>query len=206
MVSVRQLGMGEARGAACDWWPRGEEWAADAEEADAALLRAAQAGDRTAVEALVARHKRSLFALCYGILRHADDAEDALQETFLRALRGLPRFRGDAAFPTWLFRIAVNVCLNFKRSQRPTQPWEEEPAPTSASPELLALRQLQITEALAILMPRHRAILLLKEREGWSVAEIGAAVGWSAKKVERELSRVRQTLAEWRQQNEGEAR
>src|SRR4051812_41338787 len=77
MVSIRQLRMSGPRGAACIWGGRG---AGPAEEAaDAALLRAGQAGDRAAVEALVARHKRSLFGLCYGILRHADDAEDAVQ-------------------------------------------------------------------------------------------------------------------------------
>jgi RNA polymerase sigma-70 factor, ECF subfamily len=75
--------------------------------AEAALLRAGRAGDEDALAQLLARHKRPLCALCHGILAHPDDVEDAVQETFLRALRALPGFRGDAAFRTWLFRIAV---------------------------------------------------------------------------------------------------
>jgi RNA polymerase sigma-70 factor (ECF subfamily) len=205
MVSIRQVELSGLRGAAC-LWDAGEAGAQDEGAADAVLLAAGQAGDRVALEALVARHKRALFGVCYGILRHADDAEDAVQETFLRALRGLPNFRGEAVFRTWIFRIALNVCLNLKRRHRPTEPWEDHRSPAATSPETIALRQLEMTEALGRLMPRHRAILLLKEREGWSVAEIGAAMGWNAKKVERELSRARGALAAWRQQSEGEAR
>jgi RNA polymerase sigma-70 factor (ECF subfamily) len=177
---------------------------------EAAPLRAALAGDREALEQLVARHKRPLFTLCYGILGHAEDAEDAVQESFLRALRALPRFRGDATFRTWLFRIAVNVCLNRKRDHRPTEPWDEERLTSqqpAASPEALALRRLEMIEALRALLPRHRAILLLKEREGWSIAEIGAALGWTSKRVEHELARARHALAAWREREarEGEA-
>jgi RNA polymerase sigma-70 factor (ECF subfamily) len=170
-----------------------------------ALLRAAQSGDREAAEQILAPHERPLFALCHGILGHADDAEDAVQETFLRALRALPGFRGDAGFRTWLYRIAVNVCLEWKRSRRPTELWDEQrsPTPDAGSPEAIALRHLQMREALAALMPRHRAILLLKEREGWSMAEIGAVLRWNTKRVEHELSRARRALAAWRQQNAG---
>jgi RNA polymerase sigma-70 factor (ECF subfamily) len=183
--------------------------------AHSALLRAAQAGDRAAADQLLAPHERPLFALCHGILGHADDAEDAVQETFLRALRALRGFRGEAAFRTWLYRIAVNVCLEWKRNRRHdpgssgSPPWEEwASAPDSSSPEAIALRRLQMREALAALMPRHRAILLLKEREGWTMAEIGAVLGCNTKRVEHELSRARQALAAWRQQkaDKGEER
>jgi RNA polymerase sigma-70 factor (ECF subfamily) len=178
--------------------------------AEARLLRDAQAGDPAALERLVAGHKRPLFALCYGLLGHAEDAEDAVQETFLRALRALPRFRGDATLRTWLFRIAVNTCLNWKRnrSRDPASDragaLDEDYSPTllaTDSPETIALRHLQVLEALRALLPRHRAILLLKEREGWSLAEIAAALGWKEKRVERELSRARHALAAWRQQD-----
>jgi RNA polymerase sigma-70 factor, ECF subfamily len=185
-----------------------QEWLAVGEiqggrAAQSALLRAAQAGDRAAAELLLAPHERPLFSLCYGILGHAEDAEDAVQETFLRALRALRDFRGEAAFRTWLYRIAVNICLEWKRSRRPAEPWEEQrsPTPESGSPEAIALGRLQMREALAALMPRHRAILLLKEREGWTMAEIGAVLGCNTKRVEHELSRARQALAAWRQQN-----
>jgi RNA polymerase sigma-70 factor, ECF subfamily len=163
-------------------------------------------GDAAALEELLAPHERPLFALCHGILGHPDDAEDAVQETFLRALRALGAFRGESAFRTWLYRIAVNVCLERKRRERPTEPWDEERAlPAGApSPEAIALRHLQIREALASLPRRHRAILLLKEREGWSLAEIAAVTRCSKKRVEHELSKARLALAAWREREEGE--
>ena len=172
-----------------------------------ALLAAGHAGDRTALDQLLALHERPLFALCYSILGHAEDAEDAVQETFLRALRALPGFRGDAAFRTWLFRIGVNVCLKRKADRTPAVPWDAQPdgaSPSTASPETIALRQLRLMEALRALLPRQRAVLLLKEREGWSLAEIAAAMGWKERQVRYELSKARQALVEWRRRDAGE--
>jgi RNA polymerase sigma-70 factor, ECF subfamily len=169
--------------------------------AEAALLRAAQAGDEAALDQLLALHERPLLAFCRGILRHAEDAEDAAQETFVRALRALPRFQlGRAVFRTWLFRIAVNVCLNWKRDRRPTEPWNEDQPGGShraASPEAIALERLRVTEALSILPPRHRVIFLLRVVEGWSVAEIGAVMDWKPKRVQNEMYKARRALAEW---------
>jgi RNA polymerase sigma-70 factor (ECF subfamily) len=175
--------------------------------AEAALVCGGQAGDRAALEQLLALHERPLFVLCHGILGHVDDAEDAVQETFLRALRALSSFRGSASFRTWLFRIAVNVCLNWKRDRRRTEPWDEERADASrdiGSPEVIALRHLRVMEALRELPPRHRAIFLLKVLEGWSVAEIGAALGWNSIRVQNELARARRTLAAWRRRDAAE--
>src|SRR5262245_55515511 len=119
--------------------------------AEVALARAAVAGDRSAMDQLLAPQERSLLALCHGLLGDADDAEDAAQETLLRALRALSSYRGDASFRTWLFRIGVNVCLNWKRARRPTECLsEEEPhgTPAAASPEAVAVRRLRVGEAL----------------------------------------------------------
>jgi RNA polymerase sigma-70 factor (ECF subfamily) len=179
-------------------------------EVEEDLLRQGRAGDRAALERLVARHKRPLFALCYGMLGDPDDAEDAVQETFLRALRALAAFRADAAFRTWLYRIAVNVCLKWKAARAPTVPFDEQRPQTpcmAASPESLALRQLRMNEALGSLPPQQRAALLLKEREGWSMTEIGAAFGWNEKRVETELYRARRALIAWRRREaqEGDA-
>jgi RNA polymerase sigma-70 factor, ECF subfamily len=174
--------------------------------AEAALLREGRAGDRAALEQLLSLHERALLALCHGILGHAEDAEDAAQETMLRALRALPRFRGEASFRTWLFRIAVNVCLNGKRDRRPTEPLEEERSLTSltASPEAIAMQRLRVVEALRELPPRHRAVFLLKVLEGWSVAEIAATMRWDRIRVQNELAKARRTLAEWRQRGAAE--
>jgi RNA polymerase sigma-70 factor, ECF subfamily len=174
------------------------------------LLRAAQAGDREAMDRLLALHERPLLVLCHGMLGHADDAEDAVQETFLRALAALPSFRGASSLRTWLFRIAVNVCLNWKRDRRhdPAQlgasPWDEEsgrcPA-IAASPEAIALQQLRVVEALAELPPRLRVIFLLKVLEGWSVAEIAVAMRWNPIRVQNELAKARRLLADWRRRD-----
>jgi RNA polymerase sigma-70 factor (ECF subfamily) len=195
MVSVRQ------------WLAVGE---IDDGTVETALLRAGRAGDPVALERLLALHQAPLYRLCHGVLGHADEAEDAVQETFLRALRALPGFRGDAAFRTWLFRIALHLCLRWKSSRPPTEPWDVDypPTPQSApSPETVALRHLRMQEALGRLMPRQRAVLLLKEREGWSLSEIGRTMGWKPNRVEYELQKARRALVEWRRlETEGDER
>jgi len=173
--------------------------------AEAALLQAGRAGDRGARDELLALHERRVLAVCRGILGHAEDAEDAAQETLFRALRALPRFQQrQAAFRTWLFRIALNLCLDWKRNHRPTESWDEEALVPNvgapAAPEAIALRRLQIVEALGMLPPERRAILLLKELEGWSAADIGATMGWNPKRVYNELYQARCTLIEWQAQ------
>jgi RNA polymerase sigma-70 factor, ECF subfamily len=174
---------------------------------EAALVRAGQAGDRAALDELLAQHERRVLAVCRGILGHAEDAEDAAQETLYRALCALPRFRGDASFRTWLLRIAVNVSLNWKRSRRPAETWDPEQfdAPDdAASPEEIVLLRLQISEALGGLPPHRRAILLLRELEGWDVEEIGTAMGWNTKRVYNELYKARHAVFEWQARSEQE--
>jgi RNA polymerase sigma-70 factor (ECF subfamily) len=171
--------------------------------AEAALLQAGRAGDRGALDELLALHERRVLAVCRGILDHAEDAEDAAQETFFRALCALPRFRGEASFLTWLLRIAVNVSLNWKRSRRATEPLDlEDPSLPidAASPEAIVLLRLEIREALSGLPPHRRAVFLLREQEGWDVTEIGAAMGWNVKRVYNELFKARRALHEWHAQ------
>jgi RNA polymerase sigma-70 factor, ECF subfamily len=79
---------------------------------DRALVTAATAGDRAAFDALVRRHQRTIYGVCYRFTGDHADASDLAQDAFVRAYRGLARFKGDAAFSTWLYRIAVNVCLS----------------------------------------------------------------------------------------------
>ncbi len=79
---------------------------------DSALVGASLAGDREAFDVLVQRHQRHVYQLCYRFAGNHEDASDLAQDTFIRAYRGLRSFKGTAAFSTWLYRIAVNVCLN----------------------------------------------------------------------------------------------
>jgi RNA polymerase sigma-70 factor (ECF subfamily) len=92
---------------------------------EAALIRAAQKGDRDAFEQLVRAHDRSVLRLGMNLLRSAEDAYDVYQETFLRAYKNLHLFRFDCAFHTWLYRIATNLCLDHLRKKKVRR---EEPA------------------------------------------------------------------------------
>src|SRR3954470_5173908 len=76
------------------------------------LVAACLAGRREAFDAIVERHRRAVYLLCYRFVGNHEDASDLSQDVFLRAYRGLKNFKGDAALGTWLHRIAVNVCLN----------------------------------------------------------------------------------------------
>jgi RNA polymerase sigma-70 factor (ECF subfamily) len=88
------------------------------EPADPILVRRFLDGDVAAFEALVRRHEGKVYAVCLRILGDADEAADAAQDTFLTVLRKLDQFRGDAAFTTWLHRIAVNACYDVLRAKR----------------------------------------------------------------------------------------
>jgi len=163
------------------------------------LLAAARAGEDSAIEQLFLPHEPTLRAVCRGMLGRVEDAEDALQETYLRALRGLDAFRGEAQLRTWLVKIAMNVCLARQAKRRDEAPYHEETTPlTTPSPEREVLRRVLLDEALATLSPQRRVTLLLKA-EGWTLEEIGQAQGWSAARVKVELFRARTALERWAQ-------
>jgi RNA polymerase sigma-70 factor (ECF subfamily) len=184
------------------------------DDEDAPLLRAGLAGDERAMAALLARHEPALLRLAHATLGNVADAEDAVQEAFLRALRalagrGAANFRGDAAVKTWLHRIAVNVALEMRRKRRPAVAFDDLPlggeevaAPARhASPEDAAVERALLRSAFAALPPELRAAVALKEWEGWSVGEIAAAMGWNEKKAHNELYRARRALLKWREAN-----
>jgi RNA polymerase sigma-70 factor, ECF subfamily len=176
---------------------------ASAPERERALIEAARRGDASALELLLSRHERRLYLLCRGILRRPEDAEDAVQETFLRALKSLRGLRSEAAVAPWLLRIAVNVCLEWKRRKTPL-PLEPSDAaePVGRSTEVEALERLAVTEALAALPVRGRTALLLKELEGWSAADIARALRCTERQVYYELDKALRTLAEWRRRED----
>ena len=171
------------------------------------------------------QHRTALTGHCYRMLGSAVDADDAVQETMVRAWRGLGRFDGRSSLRTWLYRIATNVCLDVlaDRSRR-ARPIEEGPEgsvndalearprthwlepvpdtrvlPTDADPsEQAVLRQsirLAFVAALQHLPPKQRAVLLLIEVLGWSAAEVAATLDTSVAAVNSALQRARSTLA-----------
>jgi RNA polymerase sigma-70 factor (ECF subfamily) len=133
-------------------------------------------------ERLVKQNQGKIVRLAVGMLRDPDLAQDVAQETFVRAYRFYQSFRNDSAFFTWLYRIAVNLCLDMhcKARVRGTEPVEVldesvEPEDPSPGPERLAeLRDLSrhIDSAFEALSPNHKALLILRESEGLSYEEI----------------------------------
>ncbi len=169
-------------------------------------------------------HRTALTGHCYRMMGSAVDADDAVQETMVRAWRNLERFDGRASLRTWLYRIATNVCLDMlaERSRR-ARPKESGPAgtvddplealprthwlepvpdaralPAGADPsELAVLRQsirLAFVAALQHLPPKQRAALLLTEVVGWSAAEVAESLETSVASVNSALQRARATL------------
>ncbi len=168
---------------------------------DRALIARAARGDAQAFAELVRRHQGWVRQLAFRYARQRQDAEELAQEVFLRAWRYAGSFRGEAAFATWLYRLAVNACLNFKagRRARPeTLPLSE--ALESGEPEVGAglaagEREARLREALALLPARQRLALVLASFEDKSYEEIAAAMGVSLSSVESLLFRARRRLA-----------
>jgi RNA polymerase sigma-70 factor (ECF subfamily) len=154
------------------------------EESDAAAIEQARAGSNDAFRVLVERHGRAVFRLAYRMTGNEQDAEDMVQETFLRAYRQIGRFDNRAKFSTWLFTIATNCSRDLLRARRRRPESLENPpdvAPTpDPSPERLALSgqvRQRIAAALNDLSPAERAAFVMRHFEGVSIDEIARALG-----------------------------
>lgn len=170
----------------------------DAVRSEILLLRH-RAGDRAALAELVTLWERPLLYYLRRLLETEPDAWDALQESWLHALRELPRLRDDRAFPAWLYTIARRVALRARRRARPLEPLldDDEPgAPAVAEPEapLAGVDPLDVHRALAALSLAHRDVLTLHFLEGFSVAEIAAITGAPAGTVKSRLFHARRAL------------
>jgi RNA polymerase sigma-70 factor (ECF subfamily) len=180
------------------------------------LVAAAVAGDRLAFDELVERHRSEVVGHCWRMLRSADRAEDATQETFLRAWRARDRFAGRASFRTWLHQIATNTCLDeLRRIQRRAGPGAGDaasadpgaiPAPAEEAPETRALAretaELAVLVTFALLNPRQRAVLVLRDVLRWSAADTAGVLGTSVPSVNSTLQRARARLDERRPSRE----
>lgn len=150
-----------------------------------------------------AAHRAELTAYCRRILGSAFDAEDAVQETLLRAWRASDGFEGRAPLRTWLYRIATNVCFDMiKRSARGTVPVEEWAEPAAQCPDAgpaertLARENLRLAliAAMQTLPPRQCAVLLLRLVLDWRAAEVAELLGMTVAAVNSSLQRARATL------------
>jgi RNA polymerase sigma-70 factor (TIGR02960 family) len=171
--------------------------------------------DEPAFTALAERHRRELHVHCYRMLASFDEAEDAVQETFLNAWRGRSGFEGGPHFRAWLYRIATNVCLDMLRrnSRRAGTrslaevPWiqpypdlllDQAAAPTDEQPEAVAVERetisLAFLAALQVLPPRQRAALIARDVLGWPASETAEALGTSVAAANSALQRARTTM------------
>jgi RNA polymerase sigma-70 factor, ECF subfamily len=154
---------------------------ARAEEDDAALVTRARGGEAVALDALVSRHHRAVFEVAYRVLGDRDQAADAAQDAFVKAIAALDGFRGDASFKTWLLRIALNTARSAgrKRTRRREVSLEAVSGSLegSSDPERHALtrREAERAErALASLPEKQRLAVSLRIHQGLSHREIGA--------------------------------
>jgi RNA polymerase sigma-70 factor (ECF subfamily) len=175
---------------------------------DAAEVAQAQAGDPDAFRVLVDRHSRSIFRLAYRMTGNEHDAEEVVQETFLRAYKRLPAFEERASFKTWLYRIAINCSLDLVRSRQRADdrrevedaeghhPLEAVAAENPGPDRLLLSGELRarVETALSKLGPLERAAFVMRHLEGQSIEEIGRALGLRTSATKNNIFRAVQKL------------
>ena len=179
-------------------------------ELDAAILARARSGNREAFRTIVERHSAAVFRVAYRLTRSEQDADDVVQETFLKAYVELRRFEGRASVATWLHRIAVNCAIDLLRRRPFTSSAREghddaaitRLASAAPGPERQAAgRELraQVEAALDDLTPLERAAFTLRHLEERSVEEICAALGQTPAatrhSIFRAVAKVRRALA-----------
>jgi RNA polymerase sigma-70 factor (ECF subfamily) len=165
-------------------------------DADEVLVRRAQRGERYAFEQLVERHEQRLYTLAARVLGSREDAADAVQEALIRAWVSLPKFRGDARFSTWLYRIVVNAAHDV-RAKRRERPVEEPPDPVDPR-DRFAEHELsnELQRALDGLDENYRVAVVLYDVLGCSYAEIAEMTGVAEGTVKSRIFRGRSELAE----------
>jgi RNA polymerase sigma-70 factor (ECF subfamily) len=154
-------------------------------------------GDSSAFEPIVRRYQRVLFSVARRMLGNHEDAMDATQNVFVRAYQRLDTFDPERRFFSWIYRIAVNECLNARRSRRPDEALADQPAGDEDSPlEAVAAleRSESIDAALVKLSEEHRLVVVLRHFADLSYTEISEAIGVPEKTVKSRLFDARQRL------------
>lgn len=168
------------------------------------LLAAALAGNQHAYNALVKRYQKMVFAVAMDITGCREDAEEAVQDSFLKAFRYLPTYRGDSSFKTWLYRVARTTALDHQRRKRmitvspdaPGSPVLQIPEPGSNSLQSMMRNERadSIRKAMGQLSSADEAALQLFYFHDQSIEEISMTMGWTASNTKSRLSRARQRL------------
>jgi RNA polymerase sigma-70 factor (ECF subfamily) len=150
---------------------------------DRALVDACLDGDNASFDVLVERHRRQVYSVCYRFVGNHEDASDLAQDAFVRAYRALHTFKGKSAFGTWLYRVAVNTCLNRGSArQLPTEPLEARDHEDTAGerPDRTVLRNERAAEvraAIARLPKKQRATMILRMYHELPHEQIAAILG-----------------------------
>jgi len=181
---------------------RGEEDVTQA-ETDEQLVRKSQQDDERAFGELVSRYESKVYSLALKMVRNPEDAEDVLQDTFLRAYRGIKSFKGNSTFSTWIYRITANSALmRLRKRQLPTVSIDdaderEAPiniadwAPGPVEQMLNQETQAAMTEAIEALPPEFRQVFVLRDIEELSNAEVAEILDLSVAAVKSRLHRAR---------------
>jgi RNA polymerase sigma-70 factor (ECF subfamily) len=178
---------------------------------DIVLVRRCQKGDALAFEQLVIKYRSKVFAMIYGMVQNEQDAWDLAQEGFIKAWRSIHRFKGQASFYTWLYRIVTNVAIDSLRRKgfKKTAEFDDRIAANDVEPgsktvptadpmphhglERAEIRQ-RIEQAISKLSPEHRAVIVMKEIEELQYNEIAEALGCSIGTVMSRLFYARKKL------------
>jgi len=173
---------------------------------DIELINSFKRGDKAVFENIILRYQDRIFNLCIHMLGNIHDAEDIAQDTFVKAYQKLGEFQPDASLYTWLYRIAVNTCIDhkrrpffesiFKRSETGEESVIDQVSNAPAPDKVCESHQIQhaLQRALAILSPKLRAVIILKEIEGLSYEEIADTLDVSIGTVKSRISRARDGL------------
>ena len=189
-----------------------EATAAEADVPELDLVRQAQAGDTEAFDQLVSRFRTRVFGMIYNMVHNEQDAWDLAQDSFLKAWKSIKRFRGRSSFYTWIYRIVMNVTIDWLRKKhvkgagtefddaiqlREVDPASKTVPKTEALPYETMERgeiRVRIDQAIAQISPEQRAVILMKEIEGMQYHEIAEALGCSIGTVMSRLFYARKKL------------
>ncbi|MGN1098221.1 MAG: RNA polymerase sigma factor, partial [Clostridia bacterium] len=167
-------------------------------EAVDSFLKKLKKGDEKAFEQLVRENQNKIYAVCLNMLKNSHDAQDAAQETFIKAYRGLSAFMGESRVDTWLTRIAVNTCLDMIRKRRDTVNIDDSlDAASEETPETESEKNTRVEavrKAVRELPPDMRAVVVLRDIEGHSYEDVAQMLNINIGTVRSRLFRAREKL------------
>lgn len=158
------------------------------------LIARSRSGDWDAFAVLIRNHQRMIRTLAYRMSGSAADADDLAQETFIRAYQSLDTYRGAAKFSSWLYRIALNLCLRWRKLERRRGVTEHDWAGAGVNDHAPDIRSERVQEALNLLPPKQRAAVIMTLVEGMTQAEAAAMLGCPEKTLSWRMSSAHRRL------------